>query len=207
MRQVSGFERPAVQWLFVALSVVLVGVAAAEALALRRSRAQMDSLRAEQLNARIEAERLHAQVAREQAAREAFSLELARQRGSGAPVSQPTLTLSPLTRRGAQPPDPTVVKPSDVQVIQLRLLLPQAAKTDSTTRYAIALRMWTGGNVVWSRGGLTMSSVEGKRMVTAFLTGDVLAPGAYEIALTTDAADKSTDVGAYELGVRSVDHR
>jgi hypothetical protein len=206
MRQVSGFERPAVQWLFVALSIVLIGIAAGEAVALRRARAQMESLRAEQLNARIEAEQLRAQLAREQAAREAFALELARQRGSGAPVSQPTLTLSPLTRRSAQSPEPTVARPPDSQVIQLRLLLPAAAKTEAA-RYKIAVRMWTGGEAVWSRGGLTMSTVEGKRMVTSFITGDVLGAGAYEIALTTDAADKSADVAAYEVAVRAADHR
>jgi hypothetical protein len=91
-------------------------------------------------------------------------------------------------------------------VIQLRLLLPAAAKTEAA-RYKIAVRMWTGGEAVWSRGGLTMSTVEGKRMVTSFITGDVLGAGAYEIALTTDAADKSADVAAYEVAVRAADHR
>jgi hypothetical protein len=52
-----------------------------------------------------------------------------------------------------------------------------------------------------------MSTVEGKRMVTSFITGDVLGAGAYEIALTTDAADKSADVAAYEVAVRAADHR
>ena len=44
-------------------------------------------------------------------------------------------------------------------------------------------------------------------MVTAFISGDVLTPGAYEIALTTDAGDKSVDVSAYEVGVRVADRR
>jgi hypothetical protein len=201
MRQVSGFERPAVQWLFVGIGVVLIGVAASEAVALRRARTQIDSLRAADLNARIEQERLQAQVAREQAARESLTLQLARQSGTGAPVVQPTLTLSPLSRRGAQPPEPTVVKPADNQVIQLRLLLPASAKSE-VPRYRIAVRLWSGGDAVWSRGGLTMSTVDGQRMVTALNSGDVWSPGAYEIALTTDAGDKSADVAAYEVGVR-----
>ncbi len=201
MRQVSGFERPAVQWLFVGLGVVLIGVAASEAVALRRARTQIDSLRAADLNARIEQERLQAQVAREQAARESLALQLARQSGTGAPVVQPTLTLSPVSRRGAQPPEPTVVKPADNQVIQLRLLLPASAKSE-VPRYRIAVRLWSGGDAVWSRGGLTMSTVDGQRMVTALNSGDVWSPGAYEIALTTDAGDKSADVAAYEVGVR-----
>jgi hypothetical protein len=206
MRQVSGFERPMVQWLFVALGVVLVAVAASEAVALRRARAEVETVRAADLSSRIEADRLREQLSREQAARESFSLELARQRGAAAPATQPTLTLSPLTSRGAQPPDPTVVKPADTQLIQLRLILPPSAKSDSA-HYRIAIRTWSGGDAVWSRSGLTMSTVENRRMVTAFITGDVLAPGAYEIALATDGADKSAEVAAYEVGVRAPDRR
>jgi len=40
-------------------------------------------------------------------------------------------------------------------------------------------------------------------MVTAFISGDVLSPGAYEVALTTDVAGTSADVAAYEVGVRA----
>jgi hypothetical protein len=206
MRQVSGFERPGVQWLFVGLGVVLIGVAVGEAVALRRARVHVESLRAVDLNARIQEEQLRAQISREQAARESLSLELARQRGPGAPAVQPTLTLSPLVRRGPQPPDPTVVRPADNQLIQLRLLLPAAAKSE-VARYRVAVRMWTGGDAVWSRGGLIPSTTENKRMVTAFISGDVFAPGAYEVVLTTDAGDKSADVAAYEVGVRAPDRR
>jgi hypothetical protein len=38
MRQVSGFERPFVQWLFVASGMILIAVAAGEAVALRCAR-------------------------------------------------------------------------------------------------------------------------------------------------------------------------
>lgn len=206
MRQVSGFERPGVQWLFVLVGVVLVAVGASEAVALHRAHTQIASLRAADLNARIEADTLRGQIARERAARESLSLQLARERGTGAPGVVPTLTLSPLNRRGAQPPDPTVGQPADNQLVQLRLLLPASEKSDGV-RYRIAIRLWAGGDSVWSRGGLTTTTVDHTRMVTAFISGDVLTPGAYEIALTTDAGDKSVDVAAYEVGVRVADRR
>jgi hypothetical protein len=206
MRQVSGFDRPVVQWLFVALAFVLIGVAAGEAIALRRARAQIENLRAADLNGRIERERLEAGISREQAARESLTLQLARQAGTGAAAVQPTLTLSPLARRGAQPPDPTVVEPADNQLIQLRLVLPPTVKAEGQ-RYRIAVRQWSGGQSVWSRGGAVMSTVENKRMVTSFISGDVLAPGAYEVALTTDAGDNSVDVAAYEVAIAPADKR
>src|SRR5204863_3138445 len=118
MRPVSGFGRPVVQWLFVVLGLALIAVAAAEAAALLRARTVIGELRTADLNGRIEREQLEAHIARERAAREALSLELARRRGAGAAVTQPTLTLSPLRKRGAQPPEPTVGKPADNQSIQ-----------------------------------------------------------------------------------------
>ena len=203
MRPVSGFERPGLQWLFVALAVVLVGLAAAEAVGLRRLRGQVESLRASDLNGRIEREQLQARMAREQSAREAFSLEVARLRGSPqAGASQPTLTLSPLIRRGATPPDPTVERPAENQAIQLRLLLPTGAVPRGST-YSVAVRAWSGGQTIWSRGGLAASTVEGRATVSAFLTGDVFPPGAYEVALTAMSSDnKIADVAAYEIAVR-----
>ena len=203
MRPVSGFDRPGLQWLFVALAVVLVGLVAAETVGLRRLRGQVESLRASDLNARIEREQLQARIAREQSAREAFSLEAARLRGgSHAGASQPTLTLSPLTRRGATPPDPTVERPAENQAIQLRLILPPGSASRASN-YSVTVRAWSGGETIWSRGGLAASTVERQTMVTAFVTGDVFAPGAYEIALTTLSSDKKVaDVAAYEIAVR-----
>jgi len=44
--------------------------------------------------------------------------------------------------------------------------------------------------------------------VTALITGDVIAPGAYEIVLTTTSLDgKSADVAAYEVATRPSVHR
>ena len=203
MRPVSGFERPGLQWLFVAAAAVLVVLVAAEAVGLRRLRGQMESLRAADLNGRIEREQLQARVAREQSAREAFSLEIARLRGGPpAGTSQPTLTLSPLTRRGATPPDPSVERPAEGQAIQLRLLLPPGPAT-RLSNFSVAVRAWSGGETIWTRSGLAASTVEGRPMVAAFITGDVFAPGAYEIALTSVSADKKiAEVAAYEIAVR-----
>ena len=203
MRPVSGFERPGLQWLFVAIAVVLVGLAAAEAVGLRRLRGQVESLRASDLNGRIERERLEARIARERAAREAFSLEVDRLRGSAhVGASEPTLTLSPLTRRGATPPDPTVERPAANRAIQLRLLLPPGPALRGST-YSMAVRAWSGGQTIWSRSGLAPSTVDGRAMVSALLTGDVFTPGAYEVALTAVSSDnKIADVAAYEIAVR-----
>jgi hypothetical protein len=202
MRPVSGFERPVLQWLFIALGIVLIAVAAAEGIALKRARAETATLRAADQHARIEIDKLSAEAARERAARESFSLQLARQRGAASPVTQPTLTLSPLTKRAAQPPEPTVARPPDHQTIQLRLLLP--GRTESpNANYSIVIRSWTGGDTVWSRSGLTMTTVDNKRMVTALITGDVFAPGAYEVALTRIVAGSSpADVASYEVAIR-----
>jgi len=201
MRPVSGFDRPGLQWLFIGIGVVLMSVAVAEGIVLMRARAQLTAARAADLNSRIELDQLRAQTAREQAAREALTLELARQRGSGGAVTQPTLTLSPLIKRGAQPPDPTVAKPAESQSIQLRLVLP-ARHEAADAGYSIAIRSWSGGDIVWSRGGLKMTTVENKRMVIAFISGDVFMPGAYEIALTrTIAGGNLAEVASYEIAV------
>lgn len=202
MRPVSGFERPGLQWLFLTLGVVLVVLAAGEAVGLRRARGQMEALRAADLNARIEREQLQARAAREQSARESLSLEVARLRGSRPGVNQPTLTLSPLQKRGATPPEATVERPADGQAIQLRLALPPGRPPHASS-YTVVVRTWSGGDIIWSRSGLSLSTVDNRPMVTTFITGDVFAPGAYEIALSgTSGGNKTEDVAAYEVAVR-----
>jgi len=207
MRPVSGLERPALQWLFVALGVALVVVAVGEAVGLRRARGQIAALRAADLNARIERQQLQARAAREGSAREALALEVGRLRANGPGVSQPTLTLSPLLKRGATPPEATVERPAENQVIQLRLVLP-ARRPPQATAYTVLVRSWSGGETIWSRSGLGLSTVDNRSMVTAFITGDVFAPGAYEIALSsTSAGNKTEDIAAYEIAVRLPDAR
>jgi len=203
MRPVSGFERPVVQWLFVALAIVLIAVAASEAFGLRRAHGEIEALRAARLESQVQREQLEGRVAHEQATREALALELTRSRGSvpsNTGPAPPTLTLTPMTHRGAQPPAPTVTQPDAAQSIQLRLVMPRG-RTTASARYTIAVRTWSGGETVWQRGGLTAFSIDGQSMVTAFVTGDVFTTGAYEVLLT-QVADTPVEVAAYEIAVR-----
>jgi hypothetical protein len=202
MRSIGGLDRPGVQWLFVLLAVVLIAVSATEAVALRRARAALESSHARELETRLRQQELEIRLSHEEVAREAFSLEASRLRSSGtaAPSSQPTLTLAPITKRGAQPPDPTVAQPQAAQPIQLRLVLPPGRPTPASP-YAVAIRTWSGGETIWQRSGLAASTVEGKSMVTALVTGDVFAPGAYEIALS--AGPSHSEIASFEVGVHA----
>lgn len=198
MRPVSGFDRPIVQWGFVALGVVLIAVSAAEAFALRRARVERDRLRAAELNARVQQDQLENRLTREQSTRESLVLELARRTNQNASPAQPTLTLTPLSTRGAAPPQATVVQPPAAQSIQLRLLLPPGRR-DASARYNVIIRTWSEGETVWQRGGLVASTADHKAMVAPFITGDVFAPGAYEVALLSGTP--ATEVASYEVGV------
>jgi hypothetical protein len=204
MRPVSGFERPWMQWGFVMLGVVLIGVAAAEAVALRRLRGDIAQARASEMSAQAAREETQIKLTQERAARQALSFDVERLRGGDrAGRSTPTLTLAPVAKRGAAPPEPTVDVIPDGESIQLRLLLPAAAAA-AAARYSVNVRSWSGGETVWSRNGLRASTVDAHRMVTAFVTGDVFAPGAYEVALTAPAADATrTEIASYEVAVRN----
>src|SRR4051794_16471163 len=126
MRSVHGFDRPMLQWIFVALALVLIAVAGGGAIAVRRTRATNEALRLAALNARLDRQQLEARFAREQSARESFSLELARQHGtvSNGQPAEPTLTLLPLSVRRSAPPEATVAAPASVRSLELRLVLP-----------------------------------------------------------------------------------
>jgi hypothetical protein len=202
MRPVSGLDRPAVQWFFVTIAMVLIAVALLEAVALRRARGEIASVRTSEINGRLELGRLQSTSARERSAREALSLEVARLRGGGRERSgPPTLTLLPLTTRGSNTPEPTLDAPGKEAAIELRLVLP--ARPARGGSYTIAIRAWTGGETIWSRGGLRAASIDGRPIVGALITGDVFAPGAYEVVLTTTSADgKVGDVAAYEVATR-----
>jgi hypothetical protein len=201
MRPVKGFEQPVLQWMFVAAGAALVVVAAGEAVALRRMHGAVEVLRAADLNARVERQQLELRLTREQAARESFAL--AAQRGSdrAADARESTLTLSAITVRRPTPADPTVLAPLPEQSIVLRLILP-GGRADSGRRYAVALRGWSGGRVLWSRSDLRASAIEGKAAVTARITGDILRPGAYEFALTeVTTEDTPADLAFYEVTI------
>jgi len=204
MRPVSGFDRPSTQWAFVLLSLVLIAICAIGAVALRRARAAQQTLRVADLNGRLDRQALEMRFAREQSAREALSLEVSRLRGTALPAGAivPTLTLSPLKARGASPPQPTVDAPAVPVAIELRLMLPRGADR-GVKAYTAALRNWSGGEQIWSRGALKETKVEGRPAVVAPITGDILTPGAYEILLTAVFADgRSSEVASYEVTVR-----
>jgi hypothetical protein len=203
MHPVRGLERPVFQWGFVALGVLLIAIAGGEALGLRRAHEALALLRAADLNSRTDRQQLETRLAREQAARESFALEVGRMRGSlsAAAAAVPTLTLSPIVTRRSTPPAPTVAAPAPAQSILLRLLLPSGQR-QSDRRYAIALRSWSQGDVVWSRGDLHTSEIGGKAAVVARLTGDVLTAGAYELRLTDITQGTSpVDVAFYEIAI------
>jgi hypothetical protein len=199
VRPISGFERPLVQWLFVGLSVILIAAAGGGAWAARRASVAADAALAAQLRGEHERQQLDAQLARERSSREALALELARQRESGAePIRvMPTLTLTPLTKRGATPPEPTVTVQHATQLIELRLILPATDK--KYTRFEVALRDWSTGDAVWSRGALTASNIDRQAMVTTFVTGDVFRAGAYELLLSGVTDGKKEEVASYEI--------
>jgi hypothetical protein len=204
MRPVNGFDRPGLQWLFVALGAGLIVIAADEAIGLHRAQQSVAALRVADLNARTDRRQLETRLAQEQSARESFALEVNRLRDKVSAGSAPeaTLTLSPIIVRGAIPPEATVAAaPPPAQSIQLRLVLP-SRRADETKRYAMALRSWSNGMLLWSRSGLRAATVDSRAAVTARVTGDVLIPGSYEIALTDVTSDASSrEVAFYEITI------
>lgn len=203
MRPVSGLERPWIQWTFVALGLLLVGLAAVQTMAIRRARADVKLARAAEMNARLDRQQLEMQLARERSAREALSIDVARLRGSAADAgaAPPALTLMPLTMRGATPAGASIDAPGRDVVIELRLVLPRTAPA-GLHDFAVAIRTWSSGKPVWMRGGLARTAGETRPAITALITGDTLLPGAYELLLTAVSADgQGVDVGSYELSV------
>lgn len=205
MRPVHGFDRPALQWLFVALAIVLIAVAATAAWHARRSAAAAARLEDVDGHARLENQRLDAQLARERSTREALALELSRLRAGGEaelPRTMPTLTLTPSTDRGATPPAATVTAQHGTQVVELRLVLPPRSDKPYT-RFEAVLREWTGGDTLWLRGGLVAATIDSRPTVTALITGDVLRAGAYEVIVSGISREGSKDeVATYEFSVK-----
>ncbi len=203
MRPVSGFERPIVQWLFVALGLLLIVVAGGAAWTARRANGEMAAARAAEEGLRLERNNLESQLARERSTREALTLELARAREDSTVPARvmPTLTLKPLAARGASPPEPTVSTQHATQIIELRLVLPAGARP--YTRFEAVMREWTSGRLVWARGGLTPSTIDRQPMLTAFVTGDLFRAGPYEVRLSAIAADGDlATIASYEVAFK-----
>src|SRR5262245_48649074 len=125
MRAIPGLDRPSWQWALIAASVVVTGLAAGEAVLLRRARIANAGLQADALEARLERDRVERTLARERSAREALTVELSRRGGAPPPAPAPaTLTLEPIRSRGASPPRPTIDSPPPDRVVEMRLRLP-----------------------------------------------------------------------------------
>lgn len=204
MRPVKGFERPLLQWTFIGLSVVLIAIAAVQAVALQREKGRREALQTADLDGRLDRQELEMRLARERSAREALSLEVARLRSKSGiergPL--PTLTLTPIAAASATPPDPSVDRPAPDQLVALRLVLPSTA--DSAGRFSVSLRSWSGGPVLWTRGNLPAAEAGGERMVIAPVSGDVFAPDAYEVTLSAESAagQPQKPIANYQLAVR-----
>ena len=194
MRSVSGLDRPALQWLFVACGVLLIAVAVWTGVALVRTRKALDVARANAVQAQTDRDQTDAALARERSAREALTLQLGRERQSAAPPTVPTLTLSPVRTKSPKGPE-TAVPTTTAPVVQLRLVLPPHTPTNGT--FSITLRSWTTGDVLWSRGMLHAGDADGKPAVVASITSDVLAAGAYELVLS--AGSPASELAVYEV--------
>ena len=207
MRPVKGFERPAVQWVMVAACVLLTVLLMLSTLSVRRSARQVDELLDAQRATRTEQDSLETQLARERAARESFSLELARlraQQPADSGAATPTVTLVPPVSRAGTPPDPIFAAPERGQAIELRLMLP-AAVTGRYADFQIAGRDWSTGRSLWSTAVGTAGTIDGRRAVIAHITGEMLKPGTYEIVVTgtSDPAVAPEPIAAYELSVKA----
>jgi hypothetical protein len=196
VRGVSGLERPAIQWTFVICGVALIAISTWTGVRLVRARRALDEARAEARQASFDREQLEASLARERAARESFMLQLGRERHAAAPASSPTLTLAPVKTRSAAGPE-LAVPSTPAPVVELRLMLPPRTAVDRT--FAITLRSWTSGDVLWSRGSLRAGSANGKPAILANLASDVLTPGPYEVLLT--AGTPPSEVAVYEVSI------
>ena len=195
-----------VQWVVVAACALLTALLTLSTVSVRRTARQVDELLDAQRASRTEQDSLEAQLARARAAREAFSLELARLRAQQPPgdaaAPTPTVTLVPPATRGALPPDPTLTAPQRDQTIELRLVLP-AGVTGRYSEFQIAARDWSTGRALWSTAAGTAGTVDGRRAVIAHITGGMLKPGTYEIVVTgsSDPAMAPEPIAAYEIGV------
>jgi hypothetical protein len=197
MRGVSGFDKPAVQWTFVAIAFALIIVVMLCGVALTRMRAGIDSARADAMQARVDREQVEAAFQRERSARESLVLQLGRERTAAATVggAPPTLTLSPVRVKSPKGPELAVPQTS-APLLVLRLLLPTNARKDAS--FEVRLRSWTSGDLLWLRSGLRAGAAEGKPAIVAPIASDVFAPGPYELLLTMTGTSPS-EVAVYEV--------
>ncbi len=196
VRGVSGLDRPAIQWTFVACGIVLIGISTWTGVGLVKARRAVDAARAEAEQVRLDRDQTEASLARERAARESFMLQLGRERQAAVPAAMPGLTLTPVKTRSPRGPE-LAVPSTSAPVVELRLMLPPRTAIDRS--FTITLRSWTSGDMLWSRGSLRAGTANGKPAVAAHIASDVLAPGPYELLLT--AGSPASDVAVYEVSI------
>ena len=209
VQPLKGFEKPLLQWAVVAASVVLVVLLASATLSLRRAQNELRAAGEAQRACEGDLRAVEEQLSKERAAREAFSLELARvraQQGSSATAiaDVPTLTLVPPADRKPVPPAPALAAPEPALSIQLRLLLPPNVNLKQR-EFQIAARDWSTGRELWSTAHAASGMVDGRRAAIAHVTGEMLKPGSYELVITAsgDSGTAPEPIASYELTVEN----
>jgi hypothetical protein len=196
VRAVSGLDRPAIQWTFVICGVALVAISTWTGVALVRAWRSLEEARAEAQQATRDREQTEASLVRERAARESYMLQLGRERHAAASATNPTLTLTPVKARSSRGPE-LAVPSTAAPLVELRLLLPPRTPLDRP--FAITLRSWTSGEMLWSRGSLRPGEVNTKPAVVTNLASDVLTTGSYELLLTSGTP--ATEIAVYEVSI------
>lgn len=194
VRAISGFERPAIQWLFAAIGVLLIAACVAGGVTVVRLRRAADEARRDALQARTDRDQIEAALARERSTREAFALQLGKERNA-APAAPPTLTLEPVKVKSPRGPE-VAVRQTSAATVELRLLLPAGAPPGP---YTLTARSWTTGAIAWVRAGLRAAHVDAKPAIVVPITSDVLEPGPYELVLA--AGTPPQDLTTYEVSV------
>jgi hypothetical protein len=204
LKQIGALDRPCVQWIVVLGSATLTALLAVSSVMQWRAGVQVDRLEALVLESRAGREAIERELMRERSARQALSLELKRLRERDRDgLAYATLTMSPLTNRGPLPAGSMTNEADRRQTIELRLVLPKG-QGGSSGQLQITARDWSTGQVYWSRARTTTAVVEGRRAVIAYVTGEMLPAGAYELLLTSPqpGASVSPQIAAYELVVQ-----
>jgi hypothetical protein len=101
------------------------------------------------------------------------------------------------------PPEPTVEESGRAQLIELRLLMPETVGENVKT-CQITARDWSTGQLRWSRTDVPVAVIDGRRAAVTYVTGEMFAPGAYELLVTPTSSDTeaSEPVVSFEVGVR-----
>lgn len=202
MKPVTGLSRPGAQWALVVGTTVLIAVLWWAIVELREARTTARRAADEIETPQRERAALEADLARERATREALALELGRLRSAGggsdaAAPPVPTLTLTPGTSPSGAAPESTVAAPAPAQAVELRLLLSTGAP--KLERAQVVARDWSSGDVKWTITG-RVAVVEGRQMVRAFVTGEMLAAGTYEVQVR---AERDETLAVYQVGIRN----